>query len=143
MLKRVLIANRGEIALRVIRACRELDIETVGVYSTADESALHAQIAQEQRAHALAGHAQHAGGIVGGVAGKGRIAGIEHIPGRAVNVQMLALAQDMLPAADLRLQRLIAVPGGQAARLADFQHPALGIVQVQRVQRKGLGAILQ
>ena len=45
MLKRVLIANRGEIALRVIRACRELDIETVGVYSTADESALHAQIA--------------------------------------------------------------------------------------------------
>ena len=45
MLKRVLIANRGEIALRVIRACRELDIETVGIYSTADESALHAQIA--------------------------------------------------------------------------------------------------
>ena len=45
MLKRVLIANRGEIALRVIRACRELDIETVAIYSTADESALHAQIA--------------------------------------------------------------------------------------------------
>ena len=40
-----LIANRGEIALRVIRACRELDIETVAIYSTADESALHAQIA--------------------------------------------------------------------------------------------------
>ena len=45
MLKRVFIANRGEIALRVIRACRELDIETVAVYSTADESALHAQLA--------------------------------------------------------------------------------------------------
>ncbi len=45
MLKRVLIANRGEIALRIIRACRELDIETVAVYSTADESALHAQLA--------------------------------------------------------------------------------------------------
>ncbi len=45
MLKRVLIANRGEIALRVIRACRELDIETVAVYSTADENALHAQLA--------------------------------------------------------------------------------------------------
>ena len=44
MLKRVLIANRGEIALRIIRACRELDIETVAVYSTADESALHAQL---------------------------------------------------------------------------------------------------
>ena len=47
MLKRVLIANRGEIALRVIRACRELDIETVAIYSTADESALHAQIATQ------------------------------------------------------------------------------------------------
>ena len=45
MLKRVLIANRGEIALRIIRACRELDIETVAVYSTADENALHAQMA--------------------------------------------------------------------------------------------------
>ena len=44
MLKRVLIANRGEIALRVIRACRELGIETVAVYSTADESALLAQL---------------------------------------------------------------------------------------------------
>ena len=45
MLKRVLIANRGEIALRIIRACRELDIETVAVYSQADENALHAQLA--------------------------------------------------------------------------------------------------
>ena len=45
MLKRVLIANRGEIALRIIRACRELDIETVAVYSTADESSLPAQLA--------------------------------------------------------------------------------------------------
>ena len=45
MLRRVLIANRGEIALRIIRACRELDIETVAVYSDADESALHAQLA--------------------------------------------------------------------------------------------------
>ena len=45
MLKRVLIANRGEIALRIIRACRELEVETVAVYSTADENALHAQMA--------------------------------------------------------------------------------------------------
>ena len=45
MFKRVLIANRGEIALRVIRACRELEIETVAVYSTADEGALHTQMA--------------------------------------------------------------------------------------------------
>lgn len=45
MFKRVLIANRGEIAVRIIRGCREMDIETVAVYSTADESALHTQLA--------------------------------------------------------------------------------------------------
>ena len=47
MFKKVLIANRGEIAVRIIRACRELGIHTVTVYSTADKHALHAQIADE------------------------------------------------------------------------------------------------
>ena len=47
MLKKVLIANRGEIAVRIIRACREAGLQCVTVYSTADRTALHAEIADE------------------------------------------------------------------------------------------------
>ena len=45
MIRRILIANRGEIAVRIIRTCKEMNIETVAVYSTADKEALHVQLA--------------------------------------------------------------------------------------------------
>jgi acetyl-CoA carboxylase biotin carboxylase subunit len=47
MFKKILIANRGEIALRIICACKELGIRTVAIYSDADRNSLHARFADE------------------------------------------------------------------------------------------------
>ena len=47
MIKKILIANRGEIAVRIIRTCKEMNIDTVAIYSTADKESLHVQLAHE------------------------------------------------------------------------------------------------
>ena len=47
MINKVLIANRGEIALRIIRSCKEMGLKTVSVYSTIDKESLHVKFADE------------------------------------------------------------------------------------------------
>ena len=57
MFKKILVADRGEIALRIIFACRELGIKTVAVYSQADENALHVRFAADKTLRRCAGTA--------------------------------------------------------------------------------------
>ena len=76
MFKRLLIANRGEIAVRIIRCCREMEIEPVAVYSTADREALRLlrQVREEQ-------HLRYADAIVAAVNahyGQARQGGFDH-----------------------------------------------------------------
>ena len=51
MFTKILIANRGEIAIRIIRACKEMGIATVAVYSEADRESLHVALADESHLH--------------------------------------------------------------------------------------------
>ena len=62
MYKKILVANRGEIAVRIIRACRNLGIRSVAVYSKADKKALHVQLADQMACIGKIAHIHFSGG---------------------------------------------------------------------------------
>ena len=78
MFQKVLIANRGEIAVRIIRACKQMGIETVAIYSEADKESLHVQIADESV-------------CVGGVRSNESYLNMENIISAAINTRAEAI----------------------------------------------------
>ncbi len=106
---KVLIANRGEIAIRVMRACRELGIETVGIYSTPDKNALHAKYADEAF-HIGEGHPSKSYLNIDRIIEIGEISGAEAIhPGYgflAENYRLQNVWKSQTWSSSARLQRL-------------------------------------
>src|ERR1700677_4004361 len=98
MFKKILIANRGEIAVRIIRACRELGIRSVAVYSDVDRAALHVRLADE--AYPIGEAPSRASYlVVEKIIGAARYSGCDAIhPGHGILAENPALARSCVAA---------------------------------------------